>query len=355
VLRIHFTAEDLARVRISASWGPLAETLFSLSVLGERAPSSLVAGWREEMGHRVGSRAQPLLRLVQPFAHVDLITVAGQAESMDEALDALLGASDARLDDELEPLRAELLGNGNSNAFSWARAWVGALSEGDLEARKQLVSSLREYSRLAIDPYWEGLRAHINADRAMRGRLMAEGGVELLLATLHPNILWRAPVLEVLRPPAAQAGRPAAAHTDVHLAGRSVVLVPSVFCLRNAMLFCDPMDEAAPYVLFYPALREADDAMAVWTPEASRRPALEALLGRTRSMALEAIADLCTTTELARRIGTSPSTASHHATVLRDAGLITSRRDGTAVLHQLTERGASLLDQPPRRARMSAG
>jgi DNA-binding transcriptional ArsR family regulator len=42
----------------------------------------------------------------------------------------------------------------------------------------------------------------------------------------------------------------------------------------------------------------------------------------------------------------SPATASHHASVLRQARLISTRRNGSAVLHSITTRGATLLDAP---------
>jgi Helix-turn-helix domain len=58
---------------------------------------------------------------------------------------------------------------------------------------------------------------------------------------------------------------------------------------------------------------------------------------------LSAIAQGCTTTELADRVGISLAAASQHASVLRDAGLITTRRQGSAVLHVLTPLGAELL------------
>jgi DNA-binding transcriptional ArsR family regulator len=56
------------------------------------------------------------------------------------------------------------------------------------------------------------------------------------------------------------------------------------------------------------------------------------------------LADGCTTTGLARRLGVSPSTASHHAGVLRDARLIQTTREGNTVHHRLTDLGATLLN-----------
>ena len=69
-----------------------------------------------------------------------------------------------------------------------------------------------------------------------------------------------------------------------------------------------------------------------------------ALLGRSRAAVLEAVADGCTTTELARRAGVSLASASQHAAVLRDSGLLVTRRTGKSVHHSLTVLGAALLN-----------
>ncbi|WP_319058002.1 helix-turn-helix domain-containing protein [Streptomyces europaeiscabiei] len=50
-----------------------------------------------------------------------------------------------------------------------------------------------------------------------------------------------------------------------------------------------------------------------------------------------------TTSELAARVGLSPPTVSHHVAVLRESGLLTSRRIGGTVLHTVTGLGADLL------------
>jgi DNA-binding transcriptional ArsR family regulator len=50
----------------------------------------------------------------------------------------------------------------------------------------------------------------------------------------------------------------------------------------------------------------------------------------------------CTTTQLAQRVGISLASASHRAAVLRDAGLVASRRTGSAVLRTLTPLSSGL-------------
>jgi DNA-binding MarR family transcriptional regulator len=56
------------------------------------------------------------------------------------------------------------------------------------------------------------------------------------------------------------------------------------------------------------------------------------------------IAGGCTTTELAKRCRISLAGASRQAAILREAGLITTRRAGQAVQHDLTVLGRAVLD-----------
>jgi DNA-binding transcriptional ArsR family regulator len=68
------------------------------------------------------------------------------------------------------------------------------------------------------------------------------------------------------------------------------------------------------------------------------------LVGRTRAAVLRATTTACATTELANRLGLSPAAASRQAAVLREAGLITTRRDGGSVVHQITGLGIAVLN-----------
>lgn len=72
-------------------------------------------------------------------------------------------------------------------------------------------------------------------------------------------------------------------------------------------------------------------------------PALARLVGRTRAAVLFAARTRPTTSELARRVGISAASASEHATVLREAGLITTHRHRNTVRHTLTRIGVDLL------------
>jgi DNA-binding transcriptional ArsR family regulator len=140
---------------------------------------------------------------------------------------------------------------------------------------------------------------------------------------------------------------PLGCDADVHLDGRGLILTPSIFVGDRPYLSFNLADPAAPATLTYPAINDLVTARRIWTAE---RPAghLAALLGRTRSAILETIADGCGTVELARRLGISPASVSQHTAVLRNSGLIGTRRDGPSVIHVVTSLGAMLLDPHPK-------
>ena len=130
-------------------------------------------------------------------------------------------------------------------------------------------------------------------------------------------------------------------NVEMELGGRGIALVPSVFVGKDPSLHENPNDVDEMPRLVLPA---ADAGGArLWAASRSRGSALAALVGRNRAAVLQSIADGCTTTELASRVGISLAAASQHASVLRGAGLIVTRRQGSAVLHVLTPLGAELL------------
>ena len=59
--------------------------------------------------------------------------------------------------------------------------------------------------------------------------------------------------------------------------------------------------------------------------------------------ALRALTSTCTTSQLAARLGVSPGSASQHASILRESGLITTRRVRNCALYSVTPLGMALL------------
>lgn len=335
MLRIHFTAEDLARTRLLATWGPLAETLFSLMTLNGFGAEALFGGWRERIRRESGVTAHPASALFEG-AVLDLFTVTGPAASMTEGLEALMGARPDHVRTELAQAARTRVDRGGCTG-AWAGATVREFAH-DRAGRGEFARFLHDHHESAVAPHWSQVHTRLQAEQAGHARTLATHGVEAMLAGLPPGFRWRPPFLEVGRGPSVW---------DVNLAGRGLTLVPSVFCQTQPIAYRDSTDEQAPAVLFFPVLRTAADAARLWSgPEAaSPHKALATLLGRTRASALDAIGGgPCTTGQLAQRVAASLPTASEHATVLRKAGLITTTRHGSAVLHALTPLGAALLD-----------
>jgi hypothetical protein len=323
VWRIHFTAEDLERIQVRPTLGPLAETTAAMSRLrSPDRPRPRFSQWHRQVTGKLTARMAPLTALIPPGSPgVDLSTLTGPAATIEQGVQALLAVPREHLLAEMEwaDQRYKLP----------AAAWPLAEPEG----RLQLAEAARAAHHALVEPYWPRIHACLHADQVTRARTLAAGGPDRLLASLQGQwIRWRPPVLEVLAPSDA----------EMYLGGRGIALVPSMFWGPMPSLYYDVSDPNAPPWLLLPT-EERIGRRRLWDKPRPDGAALAALVGRNRAAALRAIADGCTTTELADRVGISPAAASQHASVLRDAGLISSRRQGSAVLHVLTPLGAELL------------
>ncbi len=326
VKRIHFTAADLARTRVATTIGVAAETFDSVRLLTNRGSGPAFRRWHVSVRGRVGEQAGPLAALMPHRGPLfDAMSVMGDTASVDEAVDNLMAAPRALLRVELE----------NIDVHPAARSWAQALRDGDREARLQVATALRACHNATVAPYWSRVRSHLSEVRAGYVATMADGGVERLLATLcEPLVRWRPPVLEVVH----------ASDADIHLRGRGLVIAPTVFSTWQVELLYPPLDPDRAPTLAVPTLDEALLETTLWESAGElTAPPLEGLLGRTRAAVLSASVEGCGTTELARRLNISPATASHHAAALRNARLVTSRREGKAVLHTATSLGIALL------------
>ncbi|KOU30642.1 ArsR family transcriptional regulator [Streptomyces sp. WM6372] len=319
------------------------ETILSFHRLRDRRDARLFGEWRTETRSRLNSETRLLGALIPSRGYFpDFLTPVEGQYGWDVGLDALRGIRPERMRRELALLGA---GTGVGAAFGMPSAVSGGADapvprrlrdfmEGGTKHLPRLLGELRGYHRAAVEPYWTHIQAQIEAERAARGRALLDGGADELLASLPPMLRWRAPVLECDYP----------VDRDVRLRGRGLLLQPSFFCRRTAVTLHDP---ELPPVLVYPAAAQLASASAAGESirplEEQRQRTLGKLVGHTRSVVLRAIGDGATTSELARRAGVSLASASQHACVMREAGLVTTLRRGNAVLHTVTPLGAALL------------
>ncbi|MFD5831631.1 ArsR/SmtB family transcription factor [Lentzea sp. NPDC060358] len=325
-MRIHFTMRDLGRTRLADDGDPLWEVMHSGFRLNFADQDPAFGEWKRSLlrggppGVRAGTALLAVLTPQGPY-FPDFLTPPEGARGLEEGLEAMMSTPRRRLRAELSRLAEN----------SPVPPRFQALAEGRPAVLRGVASVLRGFHSAVVAPHDRAIRSAVAADRARRSRVLAQQGVEGLLATL-PAARWEAPVLEV------EYG----VDRDLHLQGRGLLLIPSFFCQRLPLSLADP---AMPPALIYPV-----DPELRWQSLAAG--GLEALMGPTRAAVLLAVGERAgaTTTQLAQRLSTSLASASRHAAVLRAAGLITTHRDGPSVLHTLTPLGIALLETsgPPR-------
>lgn len=195
-------------------------------------------------------------------------------------------------------------------------------------ARAMIADAWLELWAALLAPVWSQLERILRADIAVRARRIASDGLAGMVGGLHHAVEWHEGAVRVeLR-----------LHSEVlDCRGSGIVLVPSVLGGPGCSVLTEP---PAQPTLFYPAQgvteRWATDATAL-------ADALAALLGPARATILLGAHAPRTTTQVAADAALAPSTASHHLTVLRDAGLVASRREGVRMLHVRTPLGEALV------------
>ncbi|WP_020521720.1 ArsR/SmtB family transcription factor [Catelliglobosispora koreensis] len=323
--RIEFTADDLMRTGVINA-GSLAETLFALRTLQSRRTPLLFGTWRRRARREIGGPAQHIAELFHPNGMLDLMTILSPASQREHAAAAVAGAPAPALRRELEHLAR----------ISSLPSWTSDLARGRRAARARLAAGVDNAFSGTISNLWPRMKRHLDAHRLRYVEAMALGGVEGLFSCLAPHVRWRAPVLEVVGAPVPGAAR---------LLGRGLQIAPSVFCYRPEFFW--QLGGDGPALLFVPALDDPVTALEVLTGPDSQHGMghLHALIGRSRAAVLEVIATEpgITTGLLATRLGLSAPSTSEHATVLRQAGLVESRRHRNTVRHNVTALGRAML------------
>ncbi|WP_406058691.1 winged helix-turn-helix domain-containing protein [Streptomyces sp. NBC_01077] len=320
MLHIHFTADDMTRVRFAPHPFPVPELHAALLMLGAPHEALLFGRWRGRLLRALPGAAEPLAGLVPGGTAPYFLDVLGGTR--EEGFALIRSARPEFVRSELERVYA---GQGP------VPPWIRALHDGDADAWGTLDRAQRTAYETVLAPVWPLVQDLHRAEFTRYALTAAEQGLAAALTTVAPGSRLRDGVWEW---PAGPAGR------EVRLDGRGLVLLPT-FHWRGAPLVQDLPDR--PVVLTYPAGRGVPLAPDI----RGEGGGLAAALGRTRTEVLHALTEPRTTTELARRTGISNATASAHAAALRTAGLITTTRTGRSVQHEQTPLGRLWACVPP--------
>ncbi len=195
-------------------------------------------------------------------------------------------------------------------------------------ARAMIAEAWLELWRAALEPVWPHIERLVRADIAVRSRRIAEQGLGAMIETLHDRISWHEGAVRV---------RMRIWSEVVDCRGSGLVLVPSVMSSTGCSVITEPPSTPT---LFY----AAQGVTADWARRAEGSGApLAALLGPARARILLDAHEARTTGQVAADTGITASTASHHLTVLREAGLLLSERSGPRMLHRRSPLGEALV------------
>jgi DNA-binding transcriptional ArsR family regulator len=321
VVTFVFSIDAVFHCRFGIS--PLGEVLQVVHSLGVPARGSSHFAWLKERRELLLElqRAHDLspLRAVSPERGYapDFLTPlpAGPVGSVADELDEIRRTPRERVRAEIE---RSLAGRHVDDAT------VRTLRSDDAAA---LLADLLELLwRELLEEAWPGLRELLERDVAYRARRLADGGLARLFEDLSPLVTLSGRRLRVQQHSSATA----------ELGPTGLLLCPSAFISPRVATMLDP-----PLVI-YPA---RGTAALLGHRSQVDGPRLSRLIGSTRAEILSTLQEPASTTALAQRLRRSPGNVADHLAVLRQAGLVTSRRSGRSVLYSRTPLGQAILEQ----------
>ena len=210
-------------------------------------------------------------------------------------------------------------------------AWSGRPAAGtvrlldDPQAPRLLAASIERYWQAAIAPFWPRMLEVLDAEVRRRAIIAARHGALSALSDVHSSISVHRSTVHM-----TDCGTTVTGPVD------ELVLFPSIFVWPRPVV-----SQPAPGVVTLQF--GARGLGTVFDPPDHADDAVDGLLGDGRAAVLRLVAEPFTTTALARVMGRSAGTTSRHLTILRDAGLVSARREGRRVLYRQTPLGRALL------------
>lgn len=195
--------------------------------------------------------------------------------------------------------------------------------------QRLVVEALESYWDTGFARVWPRVREVLESDVTFRALTTARSGLASTLRGLSSHIDYSRQSLRLaVRDPRS---------CEVDTKGGRMTLVPTLFTTRVSA----PIDLTGAPMLLYPS--RGTGALSD-RPASDHRTALSALIGSAKSETLRLLAEPSTTTDLAGRLGVTPSAVSQQLRVLVQSGLLTRSRDGRRVLYARSELGEMLLD-----------
>lgn len=297
--------------------GALWELVASLFLLGRGRVPQPYQDWAAPARAALGRpECEPLHYLAdRPGWFPDFLLPTPPSGDVDAEVERLAAAAPERVRDEVR----STYGTAPPPALApYVADPAGALA--------RLGAAYASFWRRSLRPLLPRMHDLLDAEVLSRGRILASGGADTSLATLHPRIRWRRPRLDLVKPQRA----------DLDARTRRLVLAPLVFGAGAMLVGWDDRTICVSYpvpsaVRLGDKVRRADSALVL-------------LLGQGRAAVLAALERPASTRALAAQLDLAPSTVSEHLGLLLRAGLVVRHRAGRRVYYQVNVRGRALLE-----------
>jgi DNA-binding transcriptional ArsR family regulator len=319
VVAISMSASAVARIRFAES--ALWEVAASVRVLRRPDHHAIHAPWV--------TRVRPALAdagLLDPETCLLWRLIPSEPGYLPDFLTPTPPGLTVDLDAELAVLRSTPASAVREQIALLAGLPAAALRADPPAGLRRLTAEIEAYWRIALAPDWPRIHTLLDAEVATRTRQLAESGAAGLLNGLHERVSWTDGTLSI--------DKRACLANDV-ADGRGLVLVPSVFVWPSVL----SISAGEWPQLAYPAAAIG----TLWETPERASPSLVGVLGRGRAQLLVEMHTPTSTGELARRTGITAGGVSQHLTALRAAGLVTTQRNGRAVLNRRTAIADALL------------
>lgn len=320
-LELRLSLEVLGNVRFAFS--PLAEVGSSLRLLGQPNPAHVHRSWIQHARPRLRRINLSLLLAIAPPGRWTPSFLFPYAEGTSDTVESQLTRL-AALEPSLLATEVAAVWDGRPIPRE-AADLVGAGPRGPMV----LADAIWEYWDAAIAEYWPRMCAILKEDVAERAGSSLDGGLFHLLANLHDEVSVAGDILRFDKP----------RHTAATYQHPRLTLKPSIFVWPGLVI-----EHSGPETL--EVTYAARGVGRVWEDlerVACSHDRLGALIGRTRAAVLTMVEFPMSTTQIARALGTSAGSISGHLSVMRDGGMVSSRRKGRSVLYRQTTLGRNLV------------
>lgn len=318
MIRLEFDAASVARLRVAAS--PVFEVVAWLGVVasGAHHPTFGDPGPVARYALRDNDIAAAATLISDAQSHhysPDFLTPnpTGASTSLEEQLTAVRETPVEIVKTQLP----ERWCSGSVAAYRWPKSD---------DVAQIVAAGLGKFWRLALADDWPHIERRLNDQVRRCGTILAEGGVDALLNSLHPSARWHGHTLTVAQP----------LNAVVRLHDDQTTITPSILTLPHLTV---RLDRNCGLSVTFPAHNTCGRHHQAATRNDTQ------LLGRRRTSVLSALQAPKTTRELARDLHIAESTVSHHLKALLRAELAANHRRGRGVIYTLTPFGSELVSR----------